>query len=124
MHQACGAGGWICEPALWLHWLHRGRLLSSSSAELMSVDVEVFQAIIEDAKCHELDAARIRQYAVAVCTRYVSKFPDTDMWEEREDGEMRRLAAEVLGGARATHRTTADGLGTAASEPATASRSA
>lgn len=41
------AGDWACEPALWLRWDLKGRLLTVLASELVGVNVEKFQAIMQ-----------------------------------------------------------------------------
>merc|ERR1719350_1353824 len=41
-------GEWACQPALWLKWVHCGRLMARTSSEVVGVDVNIFLEIIQD----------------------------------------------------------------------------
>lgn len=40
MHSKVGQGKWISEPALWTHWVTRGRLVSTTHGHMYAVDVD------------------------------------------------------------------------------------
>uniref|UniRef100_A0A7S1R891 Cyclic nucleotide-binding domain-containing protein n=1 Tax=Alexandrium catenella TaxID=2925 RepID=A0A7S1R891_ALECA len=87
-------GDWACEPALWLRWVLRGRMVTSCSCELMGIDVEKVQAILQDAKARGEDVAAMQRYAVDICEHFMECCPDTDLWRDFE--VMQNKADEVL----------------------------
>lgn len=82
-------GEWVCEPALWLRWVLRGRLVTASSSELVGVNVERFHAIMQDARLHGEDLNAVRQFAVDTCEHFVTRCPDTDLWRDKDEIQRR-----------------------------------
>merc|ERR1711879_1004118 len=89
-------GKWACQPALWLRWVHRGRLMARTSTELLGVDVGGFHEIIQDLQLTGdcVWVATVRRYAQALCDYFANSGMKTDIWFD--DFEFYRLNEEVL----------------------------
>jgi len=88
------AGDWALEPALWLRWTCRGRLVTEIASELVSVDVEKFMAIMHHVKAKGEDIESIRMFAREVCDHFYSSCATTDLWGDIE--EVQEIGDNIL----------------------------
>lgn len=81
-------GRWLCEPAMWTDWKHRGHLRSIERTELMVLDCVAFQAVISESYlfCQVQDYARV--YAAMAVKSCGGAGGVTDMW-----GSSKKIAA-------------------------------
>lgn len=85
---------WITEMALWMNWVHRGRLVScTETVELVELDAAKFQSIIQHWDmafdcCH----AYARRYVERICQRPSELL--TDLSENADD--LQQLAHEAV----------------------------
>jgi len=87
-------GDWAVEPALWIRWVLRGRLVSVLSSELVRIEVEKFYAIMQDAKDRGDDVDPVHFFGLAFCERHLERSPRSDLC--RDFAWMRSKADEAL----------------------------
>jgi len=82
-------GDWACEPGLWLRWNLKGRFVTVASTETVGIDVEKFQAIIQDTKTRGEDLTAVKKFAVDICLHFMEICPDTDLWRDFETMQLK-----------------------------------
>jgi hypothetical protein len=84
---------WAVEPALWMRWVFHGRLVSSTSSEVVTVEVIKVHAI---AKAFGSDSGGIqilRKFAQELVKYFSDAAPLTDLWWDK--GAIERIACQV-----------------------------
>jgi hypothetical protein len=90
-------GCWACEPALWLNWTLKGRLMAKASCNLQSVSVEQVLAITGKLEAYgecECPLVKVKQFAADVVERFLEADPNTDLWNDME--AMKGIASRIF----------------------------
>jgi len=89
-------GQWICEMAIWLHWVHQGELRAASHGSIVALDAEGFASATAQHKAAYL-------YAQAYAAMYKEHLEKVEQDEELSDlsctenpGEIRYMAKKSL----------------------------
>jgi len=69
-------GSWACEPALWLRWLHFGRMDATTFIEVQSLGLEKFRTVLSG---HRNSLTFVRTYA-KLFVEYMKKSAPWDSW--------------------------------------------
>ncbi|CAK0889093.1 unnamed protein product [Prorocentrum cordatum] len=74
---------WAVEPALWMRWIFNGRLVSSTSSEVVTVEVIKVHAIAKTfgSGCGGIQI--LRKFAQEVVSHFRDAAPGTDLWWDR-----------------------------------------
>merc|ERR1719433_776328 len=63
---------WVCEAALWSHWVHVGTLIANTACQVMVINSEEMWRILDN--YHDIGAAT-RGYCINFCHRLVAACP-------------------------------------------------
>merc|ERR1712136_475757 len=92
---------WACEPALWLKWVHVGRLVAQTTVEVSSLDASIFRETILKHEMH-LD------FVMAYRRLFIEMAPDSDICGDSKKLErLVRIAARECMYSCTTHLSSA-----------------